>query len=804
MFRSAISALSSALVSTVKETVGSYKPTVENIANGPYSRILQQGIANMAYRSPILADIAQTAMHTFNIEASKKKQIQEYVKSDSSQWLREKTKSTLGDGATDKKIDSMMIDVVSKISKSIDKIGVEETKKSGKFKEYEKFFEKFTRQAEQEQREPTHAPDGSEILNRIEANTRQTVNAIEEIAMRTGHGGMGGQAGHESGGLNPRSFVDPITGMPSIRAGVGAIGGSFLAKVFDESTLDRFAKKARGLFTKHEQTGNMNAGTPSPQTHAHTEPKKQEKVEPIPTKPNIHAFTENTSESARESNREDSEQSDKLRNVSEEIRDELKKLNKTTENKEKEKITSSPGSGQGAIASVLGGLVGKYLGGTVGKFATRILSGQGARVAGKLMGRLVPTVARTGILGTVGSVLSKITPIGRIASVLSGVGSVAKAASVTSTTGGVAYKAGSLVGRSATLGRTVLSSARSAIPSVAYKAGSLVGRSATLGRTVLSSARSAIPSVAYKAGSLVGRGLSVLSKITPIGRIASVLSGVGSLVGKSVATSGLPYTVAGSAASKIIPASRGVLSGIGSIASRVMSSIPSVAYKAGSLVGRGLSVGKTVLSSAGAGVSKAAGSGVAKTLGKSFLKKIPLIGAVAGLGFGLQRLFKGDFTGAAMEVASGAASTVPGVGTAASVGMDVALAARDAKKEAEGTQQVDPKAADSNTQQGSTPNIEPAKSTPNIPLPNTGSKLSNVTPSEVNRSSHMERIAEMKAKKPEDSQQPVTINNITNNNSSGGGSGNGQSITSSMNAPVRNKESSYERVQMQNFWPRVA
>jgi hypothetical protein len=235
-----------------------------------------------------------------------------------------------------------------------------------------------------------------------------------------------------------------------------------------------------------------------------------------------------------------------------------------------------------------------------------------------------------------------------------------------------------------------------------------------------------------------------------------------------------------------------------------MSSIPSVAYKAGSLVGRGLSVGKTVLSSAGAGVSKAAGSGVAKTLGKSFLKKIPLIGAVAGLGFGLQRLFKGDFTGAAMEVASGAASTVPGVGTAASVGMDVALAARDAKKEAEGTQQVDPKAADSNTQQGSTPNIEPAKSTPNIPLPNTGSKLSNVTPSEVNRSSHMERIAEMKAKKPEDSQQPVTINNITNNNSSGGGSGNGQSITSSMNAPVRNKESSYERVQMQNFWPRVA
>jgi len=37
----------------------------------------------------------------------------------------------------------------------------------------------------------------------------------------------------------------------------------------------------------------------------------------------------------------------------------------------------------------------------------------------------------------------------------------------------------------------------------------------------------------------------------------------------------------------------------------------------------------------------------------------------------------GDFTGAGMEVASGAMSIVPGIGTAGSVGMDAALAARD-------------------------------------------------------------------------------------------------------------------------------
>jgi hypothetical protein len=39
----------------------------------------------------------------------------------------------------------------------------------------------------------------------------------------------------------------------------------------------------------------------------------------------------------------------------------------------------------------------------------------------------------------------------------------------------------------------------------------------------------------------------------------------------------------------------------------------------------------------------------------------------------------GDVQGAALEVASGAASTVPGAGTAASVAIDAALAAKDIK-----------------------------------------------------------------------------------------------------------------------------
>lgn len=73
------------------------------------------------------------------------------------------------------------------------------------------------------------------------------------------------------------------------------------------------------------------------------------------------------------------------------------------------------------------------------------------------------------------------------------------------------------------------------------------------------------------------------------------------------------------------------------------------------------------------GLVKTAGKG----LGKSLLKKIPGVGLVAGLGFGAQRLMSGDWKGALGEVASGAASTIPGLGTAASVAIDAGLAARD-------------------------------------------------------------------------------------------------------------------------------
>jgi hypothetical protein len=87
--------------------------------------------------------------------------------------------------------------------------------------------------------------------------------------------------------------------------------------------------------------------------------------------------------------------------------------------------------------------------------------------------------------------------------------------------------------------------------------------------------------------------------------------------------------------------------------------------------------GKAATKVAGAAVSK----GAAKVTGKSLLKKIPVIGAAASGIFAIDRASKGDWLGAGMELASGGAALVPGLGTAASIGIDAALIARDIHKE---------------------------------------------------------------------------------------------------------------------------
>ena len=123
-----------------------------------------------------------------------------------------------------------------------------------------------------------------------------------------------------------------------------------------------------------------------------------------------------------------------------------------------------------------------------------------------------------------------------------------------------------------------------------------------------------------------------------------------------------------------------------------------IAMKAGQSVIGNLAakqIGSKVAQEAGEAVAKKAaekGTGVlgktigklsGKALAKSIVKKIPFVGAGFGLFLGVKRMMQGDWLGGFMEVGSGLASLIPGVGTAASVGIDVLIAGRDIKKELE-------------------------------------------------------------------------------------------------------------------------
>jgi len=102
-----------------------------------------------------------------------------------------------------------------------------------------------------------------------------------------------------------------------------------------------------------------------------------------------------------------------------------------------------------------------------------------------------------------------------------------------------------------------------------------------------------------------------------------------------------------------------MLSGLFKPISKVLSGFVGVAGKVGASVG--LKVG-----------GKAVG-----TATKTGLKKIPVLGAVLGVLFGIQRFSENDYSGGLLEIASGVASLFPGIGTAISLGIDGVLLAKD-------------------------------------------------------------------------------------------------------------------------------
>ena len=76
-------------------------------------------------------------------------------------------------------------------------------------------------------------------------------------------------------------------------------------------------------------------------------------------------------------------------------------------------------------------------------------------------------------------------------------------------------------------------------------------------------------------------------------------------------------------------------------------------------------------------ITKAVTKIIGSKVGKLVAKAIPGVGALAALGYSINRAAAGDFTGAMGEIGGGVASLFPGPGTAVAVASDVALGARD-------------------------------------------------------------------------------------------------------------------------------
>jgi muramidase (phage lysozyme) len=137
---------------------------------------------------------------------------------------------------------------------------------------------------------------------------------------------------------------------------------------------------------------------------------------------------------------------------------------------------------------------------------------------------------------------------------------------------------------------------------------------------------------------------------------------------------------AGNLAAEDITSSRGGKGGGGGILGKMFGA--SVLARKIGRRGAGRAGVRAAAALGGRGAAKFMTKGTAKAFGKaglkSGLKKIPLLGLGVGAFFAAQRAMKGDMIGAGLELASGAASIVPGAGTAASLGVDGVLAARDA------------------------------------------------------------------------------------------------------------------------------
>lgn len=200
----------------------------------------------------------------------------------------------------------------------------------------------------------------------------------------------------------------------------------------------------------------------------------------------------------------------------------------------------------------------------------------------------------------------------------------------------------------------------------------------TLGSVSKRSLRLFAPLSTIISSSLISQAPTIISSMSSVGdklkSIASSVTNKFSTIGSSISTS--VTNVLPTLKEKISKITTNITTKASNVFTNLKSSISSIREKTSSLVKSVFTKGKT-----GGAMGKVLGKGLAKSGFMSLLKKLPGVGLLTSAGFAVDKALKGDWAGAGLELASGAASTLPGLGTLASTGIDAAIMVRDAKKQ---------------------------------------------------------------------------------------------------------------------------
>ena len=340
-----------------------------------------------------------------------------------------------------------------------------------------------------------------------------------------------------------------------------------------------------------------------------------------------------------------------------------------------EELLAQIGNGFGGLAGGLAGLLGNGLKGIVGRLASKLgLGGLVGALGGGKLGGLLDKVKGFGaglkdtLKGGAKGILSKGAGLAlgagkSLISKVPGIGAIAAAG------GSLIGKVPGIVAAGKGLASNVLSKGAALAESGKATATNLLTKGKGVATTALETGKATVADLLTKgkgvATTALEAGKGMLSKGADAAKAA----------GSTVAAKGSSILEAGKGLISKVP---GVAKGIGGAVLGAGGGLLAAAKSKGASL---LESGKGLISKI-PGLGGAAGGAAAGAAGKiglkNIIKNVPVLGLLARTGFAVKRAMDGDWTGAGMEVAAGIASTFPGAGTAAALGIDAALIAKDA------------------------------------------------------------------------------------------------------------------------------